>query len=78
MPDTDLDLALRAVDRQAEAMQEIERKIAAIYSRRSSDLPATAPPNDVTSAAALADCEAAPSSFAREILARPDQDQILA
>ena len=28
--------------------------------------------------AAFADCEAAPSGFAREILARPDRDQILA
>jgi transposase-like protein len=28
--------------------------------------------------AALADCEAAPAGFAREILARPDRDQILA
>jgi chromosome condensin MukBEF complex kleisin-like MukF subunit len=67
MPDTDLDLALRAVDRQAEAMQAIERKIAELYRRRY--------------AAALADCEAAPSGpsgFAREILARPDRDQILA
>jgi hypothetical protein len=49
-------------------MQVIERKIAAIYSRCSTDLPATAPPY----------CEAAPSGFAREILARPDRDHILA
>jgi hypothetical protein len=32
----------------------------------------------MASAAALADCETAPSGFAREILARPDRDQILA
>jgi hypothetical protein len=73
----DLELALRAVERQAAAMQAIERKIAALYSRRSGDSPATAPPNDATSVAALADCEAAHSGFAREILARPDRDQIL-
>jgi transposase len=41
----DLELALRAVERQAAAMQEIERKIAELYKRRSSGLPATAPPN---------------------------------
>jgi len=45
MPAGDLEAALRAVERQAEAMQAIERKIAAVYSRRSTDLPATAPPN---------------------------------
>jgi len=67
MAEADLDLALRAVERQAAAMQEIERKIAELYKRRSSGLPATAPPN----------CEAAPSGFAREILSRTDRDKIL-
>lgn len=40
-----------------------------------------APPhldNLLHAAAALADCEAVPASFAREILARPDREQILA
>jgi hypothetical protein len=46
--------------------------------RRYADLTATAPPNDVTSAAALEDCEAASSGFAREVLARPHRDQNLA
>jgi hypothetical protein len=64
----DLELALRAVQRQAAAMQAIERKIAELYSRRYADSPATAPPN----------CEAAPSGFASEILARTHRDQIFA
>jgi transposase-like protein len=34
--------------------------------------------NLLRAAAAIADCEATPADFAREILARPDRDQILA
>ena len=65
----------RTVSRQGKAYQQRTTRIG----RRRRAKPCTPGLGDLLcTVAALADCEASPAGLAREILARPDRDQILA
>lgn len=72
-------IGTRTVSRQGSTYQQRTAQIG----RRREKPPEPArssqsPDNLLRAVAALADCEASPAGFAREILARPDRDQILA